>query len=69
AGLGQVFGEAGEILPEGTALGLMGGETPDADAILTEAPATGDAAPLESLYLEVRDAGEPLDPGTWFRLD
>ncbi len=69
AGLGQVFGNAGEILPEGTALGLMGGETPDADAILTEAPVTGDAAPAESLYLEVRDAGEPVDPGTWFRLD
>ena len=69
AGLGQVFGDAGEILPEGAPLGLMGGETPDADAILTGGPATGDAARAESLYLEVRDAGEPVDPGTWFRLD
>ena len=69
AGLGQVFGDAGEILPEGTALGLMGGETPDADAILTGPPVAGDAAPTESLYLEVRDAGDPVDPGTWFRLD
>ena len=69
AGMGQVFGEAGEILPEGAPLGLMGGETPDPDAILTGAPDTGDAAPPESLYLEVRDAGGPVDPGTWFRLD
>ncbi|EYD75709.1 Peptidase, M23/M37 family [Rubellimicrobium mesophilum DSM 19309] len=69
AGLAEVYGDAGEILPEGAPLGLMGGETPDADAILTGTPQAGDAARTESLYLEVRDAGEPVDPGTWFRLD
>jgi septal ring factor EnvC (AmiA/AmiB activator) len=36
---------------------------------LTGGPDTGDAAPTESLYLEVREAGDPVDPGTWFRLD
>lgn len=69
AGLAEVYGDAGEILPEGAPLGLMGGETPDAHAILTGAPVAGDAAPRESLYLEVREGGAPVDPGTWFRLD
>ena len=113
AGLAQVWGNAGEILPEGAPLGLMGGETPGAvaaaeageapdageplaaepdgieapeegvpeeegstrgdvppgDAMLTDAPTTGAGERTESLYLEVRDAGGPVDPGTWFRLD
>jgi septal ring factor EnvC (AmiA/AmiB activator) len=69
AGLGQVWGNAGEILPEGAPLGLMGGETPSADAILTGVEAGGDGERTESLYLEVRDAEGPVDPGTWFRLD
>jgi septal ring factor EnvC (AmiA/AmiB activator) len=79
AGLGQVWGNAGDILPEGSALGLMGGETPSAeavageappgDAMLTEAGPTGAGERTETLYLEVRDAGGPVDPGTWFRLD
>ncbi|HVG49859.1 MAG TPA: peptidase M23, partial [Rubellimicrobium sp.] len=69
AGLAEVYGDAGEILPEGAPLGLMGGETPDAHAILTGGPVAGDAAPKESLYLEVREGGVPVDPATWFRLD
>jgi septal ring factor EnvC (AmiA/AmiB activator) len=69
AGLAQVWGDAGEILPEGSPLGLMGGETPGADAILTEGNRTGDGGQTESLYLEVRNAEGPVDPGTWFRLD
>ncbi|WP_210530040.1 murein hydrolase activator EnvC family protein [Rubellimicrobium arenae] len=69
AGLGEVYGNAGEILPEGAPLGLMGGETPDADAILTAPASAGGSARTESLYLEVRDADGPVDPGTWFRLD
>lgn len=69
AGLAQVWGNAGEILPEGSPLGLMAGETPSADAILTGGDAGGDGERTESLYLEVRDAEGPVDPGTWFRLD
>ncbi|MBP1807223.1 murein hydrolase activator EnvC family protein [Rubellimicrobium aerolatum] len=69
AGLAQVFGDAGEILPEGTPLGMMGGETPDADAMLTGQVPVGGSARTESLYLEVRNADGPVDPGTWFRLD
>jgi septal ring factor EnvC (AmiA/AmiB activator) len=73
AGLAQVFGEAGEVLPAGSALGLMGGEAPDvAHAILSAgAPAQGDpggADLSETLYLEVRDGDGPIDPSAWFAL-
>ncbi len=68
AGLAQVFGNAGEVLPEGAPLGLMGGETPGADAILSGEAASGGAARSETLYLEVREGDGPVDPSTWFAL-
>jgi septal ring factor EnvC (AmiA/AmiB activator) len=80
AGLAQVWGEAGEILAEGAPLGLMAGETPSVEAILGEvvppsdvnltgAPSGGSSEGTETLYLEVRENGAPVDPATWFRLD
>jgi septal ring factor EnvC (AmiA/AmiB activator) len=73
AGLAQAFGEAGEVLPAGAPLGLMGGETPDADAILSGAApgggTSGGAGLSETLYLEVRDAEGPVDPALWFALE
>jgi septal ring factor EnvC (AmiA/AmiB activator) len=38
AGLAQVFGEAGEVLPAGSALGLMGGEAPGVETAGVEVP-------------------------------
>ncbi|MEL6957533.1 MAG: peptidase M23, partial [Pseudomonadota bacterium] len=61
-----VFGEAGQILPDGAPIGLMGGDPATAQAILTES-AQGSASPLtESLYLEVRDRQSAVDPAEWF---
>ncbi|NAZ38295.1 murein hydrolase activator EnvC [Rubellimicrobium sp. CFH 75288] len=69
AGLAQAWGGAGEVLPEGAPVGLMGGEAPDAHAILSGAAPAGDAGRSETLYLEVRDATGPIDPGLWFHLE
>jgi murein hydrolase activator len=57
AGLGSVYGQVGEVVPAGGALGLMGGQ---ADADLA------DAGDTETLYVEVRRGTEPEDPQTWF---
>lgn len=66
AGLAEVFGEVGQVLPAGSPLGLMGGTPPDADGILND----GEGARLsESLYIEVREHGDPVDPATWFVLE
>ncbi|WP_237058937.1 murein hydrolase activator EnvC family protein [Loktanella sp. M215] len=68
-GLAEVYGEAGQVLPAGAPLGLLGGDSPDVDAILTD-PAPGSAvAATQTLYLEVRDGQSPVNPGTWFALD
>ncbi|EYD73100.1 murein hydrolase activator EnvC family protein [Limimaricola hongkongensis] len=66
AGLAEVYGRTGEILPAGAALGLMGGDPPEAHEILTETAQGGGAPRPETLYLEVREGDAPVDPGTWF---
>jgi len=67
AGLGQLFGSVGEVLPKGAAVGLMGGAmvAPD-QAFLMSVAEGGGADATETLYIELRRNGEPLDPGEWF---
>lgn len=64
AGMSEVFGEAGEVLPAGTPIGLMGGDAGTADGILTSSSLRRD----ETLYIEVREGGSPVDPATWFAI-
>jgi len=67
AGLGQVFGKVGEVLPKGAPVGLMGGAAVDPDqAFLISAAEGGGAKATETLYIELRRNGEPLDPRDWF---
>ncbi|NRB20557.1 MAG: peptidase M23 [Rhodobacteraceae bacterium] len=69
SGLAEVFGEAGQVIPKGTPVGLMGGATPEIGAILS---LSGDGAGTdrtETLYIEVRLHDTPVDPEIWFRID
>ncbi len=67
AGLGTVYGETGDVLATGAAVGLMpvrdGGETPEGASIATDG---GGARQTETLYLELRYRDEPVDPRPWF---
>ena len=68
AGLDTVYGEVGEVIAAGAPLGLMGGgnaATEGAD-ILALASDGGGAGRTETLYLELRQAAEPVDPAEWF---
>ncbi len=69
AGLAEVWADTGQILPAGTPVGLMGGETPSADGNLTDVAAAGAEARSETLYLEVRDGQGPANPADWFALN
>lgn len=69
SGLADVYGKAGEVIPSGTPVGLMGGQDPEIGAILS---LTGDGTGTdrsETLYIEVREDNAPVDPETWFRTD
>ena len=66
AGLGQVYGEVGEVVGKGAALGLMGGsETGSADLLAVQQEGAG-GRETETLYLELRQGSTPVDPMAWF---
>ncbi len=66
AGLDQVYGEVGEVVAKGAALGLMGGtEAASADLLAPAKEETG-GRETETLYLELRQGAAPVDPMEWF---
>jgi len=69
AGLDQVYGDTGEVLPAGTPVGLMGGNAPDAGLFLNESAEGGGGNRSETLYMELRQGEVPVDPGIWFAFE
>ena len=68
-GLDEVYGGTGDVLPAGTPVGLMGGNSPDATIFLTQASEGGGIVKTETLYIELRQGEEPVDPALWFAFD
>lgn len=68
AGFGQVYVKAGEVLESGATMGLLGGEMPDSAEFLAENGSENDMG-AESLYIEIRENGMPVDPETWFAIN
>jgi len=66
AGLETVYGEAGEVIAAGAPLGLMGGGEPGVAEFLVSAQDGGGARDTETLYMELRQGAEPVDPAEWF---
>jgi len=69
AGLAEVYGEVGEIIPSGAPLGLMGGSSPETDGEVTANSDITRGGQSQTLYLEVRDGQTPVNPATWFALE
>lgn len=70
AGMGVTYGRTGEIITDGTPVGLMGG-LPQEDALSdasTGSDRTGAERP-ETLYIEVRQDNVPQNPLVWFSTD
>lgn len=66
AGLAQVYGKIGQVVPAGSPLGLMGGQTQQLDAILSQSRDGTGIDRTETLYIEVRQGDTPVDPLDWF---
>ncbi|MBO6777376.1 MAG: peptidoglycan DD-metalloendopeptidase family protein [Marinibacterium sp.] len=69
SGLDEVFGEPGQVIPAGAPVGLMGGSDPEVGAILSLTSDGAGTDRSETLYIEVRERGAPVDPETWFRTE
>ena len=66
AGLQTVYGEVGDVVAAGAAVGLMGGSANSGADILSPAAQDTGAAGSETLYVELRHGAEPIDPLVWF---
>lgn len=66
AGLGTVYGKVGQVIPPGTAIGLMGGKNPEPNSFFQNAVNGAGSDATETLYIELRIDGTPVDPGNWF---
>ena len=68
SGLKSLSREAGEVVLRGESLGSLGGPPPETEEFLISAASALEATPPETLYMEVRQSGEPVDPAEWFAL-
>lgn len=66
AGLHQIYCEFGQIVNAGDPIGLLGGKQPEVQDFLIEASEGGGTIGQESLYIEIRNNGKPVDPTNWF---
>jgi murein hydrolase activator len=66
SGLGIVYGQVGEVVAAGSPLGLMPGIEPGAAEFLVSVQDGGGAKDTETLYMELRQGSEPIDPADWF---
>jgi len=67
AGLGTLYVTPGTLVPSGGPLGLMPGDPgPDSEELIVAATQGGGAGLTETLYIELRDTGAPVDPADWF---
>jgi septal ring factor EnvC (AmiA/AmiB activator) len=69
AGLDVVYGKAGEVLPGGSPVGLMGGIDGQSGADLLQTGQETTSAKAKTLYIEVRQDNSPVDPELWFKTD
>lgn len=70
SGLGDLFVRAGDLVSDGAPLGLMTGAMTQNGADLIVSDADGGSAGLtETLYMELRQGGNPVDPLDWFNRD
>ena len=65
-GLDQVYGEVGEVIAKGAALGLMGGAAAGSGDLLAQSTEGSGGRETETLYIELRQGSEPVDPMAWF---
>ncbi len=68
AGLGQVYGEVGQILSAGDPIGLLRGTDPAAQDFLVETSQGNDDSRQQTLYIEIRQDRKAVDPAAWFAL-
>ncbi len=68
-GLDVLYGEMGQVLPAGFPVGLMGGNSDQLDEIVSQAGEGAGNTRSETLYIDVREDNNSVDPLDWFKAD
>lgn len=68
SGLSEAYGAVGMVVEQGAPLGLMGGNAPNAQQILIDSSEGAGQDRPETLYMELRQGQNPVDPADWFAL-
>lgn len=66
SGLGEIHRNTGEVVSAGEPIGVMPGATVKDEEFLTVATEGDEVIRTETLYMELRENGEPVDPTPWF---
>lgn len=66
SGVSRFFRDAGETVLAGEPLGSLGGPLPQDEEFLISGTIPVEALAPETLYIEVRRGGKPVDPAQWF---
>jgi murein hydrolase activator len=66
AGLDILYGEVGEVVATDAPLGLMGGPKATSAEFMTLTPDGSGGRDTETLYMELRQGAQPVDPMPWF---
>ncbi|MEL6679373.1 MAG: peptidoglycan DD-metalloendopeptidase family protein [Pseudomonadota bacterium] len=66
AGLAGIAAEVGDVVSEGAPLGYVGEAAAGSEDFLIETDRDTRPNQTQSLYIELRQAGEPIDPEPWF---
>jgi septal ring factor EnvC (AmiA/AmiB activator) len=66
AGLDSVYGAVGDVVEMGAPLGLMGGGVQNATEFMATLDEGGGVPDTETLYIELRQGSEAIDPTDWF---
>ncbi len=66
AGMGTLYGSVGEVVAAGAALGLMGRAGASGAEFLAAPLEVSGIRETETLYMEIRQGTEPVDPAPWF---
>ena len=67
AGMGTLYVSPGMLVASGGALGLMPGDVgANSEELIVATTQGGGAGLTETLYIELRESGAPVDPATWF---
>jgi septal ring factor EnvC (AmiA/AmiB activator) len=69
AGMKNVYVVEGDIVPKGGPIGLMGGKELALDDLLVEVSNASGTLAQETLYIEIRKNGAPVDPIDWLQVN